>query len=132
MHHLIYLSTTTQAFREEELPEMLVRSRHNNERLGITGLLLYRHGSFLQALEGEREVVESLYVKITHDRRHHGLQILFNEKIPEREFPSWTMGFHDLSSLPLDGFNDLLNQPPETLALAGYPEKVRAFMRTFV
>jgi hypothetical protein len=132
MHHLIYLSSAKGALSAQELQDLLVQSRHNNEQLGITGLLLYKDGNFLQAIEGEKEAVEALYAKIALDHRHHGLLVLFNEEIPERDFASWTMGFRDLSSRPFAGFDAILNSRDSTEALADYPPKIRAFMRAFL
>ncbi|MEM7363377.1 MAG: BLUF domain-containing protein, partial [Pseudomonadota bacterium] len=40
---------------------------------GVTGMLLYHEGSFLQALEGDRAVVEALYERIEEDPRLHHL-----------------------------------------------------------
>jgi len=132
MHHLIYLSSARRDFSAQELQELLVRSRYHNEQQGITGLLLYKDGNFLQAIEGEEEAVESLYARIEADPRHHGLMVLFHEEIPERDFASWTMGFRDLSSRPSDGFDAILNSRSSTEALADYPPKIRAFMRAFL
>jgi hypothetical protein len=132
MHHLIYLSSASRPFSASELHELLARSQHNNESMGLTGLLLYKDGNFLQALEGEKEVVEKVFSKIELDRRHHGILVLFNEEIQERDFSAWTMGFHDLSAAGHDGFDEILNEINAKENLARYPAKVRAFMRTFV
>ena len=38
--------------------------------MGITGLLLFIDGGFLQMLEGEERAVRELYTRIAADRRH--------------------------------------------------------------
>jgi hypothetical protein len=45
----------------KDLKDILKDSRRNNSKLGITGGLCLSNGIFLQCLEGERLVVNSLY-----------------------------------------------------------------------
>ncbi|NJO83577.1 MAG: BLUF domain-containing protein, partial [Blastochloris sp.] len=45
---------------DDQLREILVKARDKNRRLNVTGMLLYRDRFFIQALEGEQEVVEPL------------------------------------------------------------------------
>ena len=61
MHQVVYASAAVEAFSEVQLVQLLARARTNNERLGVTGLLLYDEGSFLQVLEGDAKVIELLY-----------------------------------------------------------------------
>ena len=68
--HCIYASAASREFTPEELEELLVVARKNNEALGVTGMLLYEKGSFFQILEGPAEAVEPLYAKIGADKRH--------------------------------------------------------------
>jgi hypothetical protein len=74
----------------------LERSRERNGALGVTGLLLYKDGNFLQVLEGEADVVRPLFGKIERDPRHRGIIKVIDEEGAEREFPEWSMGFRDL------------------------------------
>jgi hypothetical protein len=68
MHRIIYLSSGIKIFSDEEINDLLKVSRNNNEKNGITGLLLYSDGNFMQILEGEKEAVENTYKKIA--KRH--------------------------------------------------------------
>ena len=56
MLQMIYTSAATKPISPKELQELLVISRRNNIRDGITGMLLFEDGTFLQVLEGEEEV----------------------------------------------------------------------------
>ncbi len=94
--HLIYCSTATHEMSEAELLALLQTSRERNERLRITGMLLYGGGVFLQVLEGPAPAVDLLYARLERDPRHHTLIELERESIPERSFPDWSMGFHHL------------------------------------
>jgi hypothetical protein len=42
LRQVVYISSATQQFSPEVLEELLARARANNERSGITGMLLYR------------------------------------------------------------------------------------------
>ena len=76
----------------KDVKDILKDSRRNNSKLGITGALCLSNGIFLQCLEGERLVVNSLYHRILLDQRHHDPAILDFEEIVCRQFGSWSMG----------------------------------------
>lgn len=106
-----YASAATDTFDAEELFELLTKARQNNAKLGVTGMLLYHEGSFLQVLEGDQETVEALYTKIGRDPRHKSPLLLFRHEQRPRSFGDWTMGFHELlsdGSEPPAGLNRFL------------------------
>src|ERR1700743_3762484 len=96
MHKLLYVSNTRRDFPDDGLRAVLATSRKNNAALGVTGLLLYIDGGFLQVLEGERAVLQALYAKIAKDPRHWDTKLLLDDAGP-RNFGSWSMGFETLS-----------------------------------
>src|SRR5579862_4162661 len=90
---LVYASTATKPLPAEQLQELVVAARQNNERLGVTGLLLYKNASFLQVLEGEEGKTRRLFEKIRQDPRHESLVTLRRRMVETRSFPDWAMGF---------------------------------------
>jgi hypothetical protein len=115
MFQLVYASTAAKAFTDGELFDMLARFREKNVRMGITGLLIYKHGSFMQVLEGDEETVRDLYDIICADRRHHEVNILLKITVQQRQFPDWSMGFKHLESSggqPIDGYKTPPELPP--------------------
>ena len=74
-------------------------SRWINPATGITGILCYGGGIFLQAIEGGRMAVSELYGHIQRDARHKDVVLLDYEEISERRFGGWTMGQVNLSKL---------------------------------
>jgi hypothetical protein len=109
---LLYLSEGTVPFSQEDLRALLTKSREDNAKLGITGMLLFKHGHFLQVLEGIKETVLVLYKKISLDSRHARITTLFQGVSPQRDFPNWSMGFHDLSApdtIRMRGFSHFLH-----------------------
>ncbi|MEM8922729.1 MAG: BLUF domain-containing protein [Actinomycetota bacterium] len=109
---LVYASSATRPFSEAELTELLEKARAKNESLGITGMLLYCDGCFIQAIEGDPEDVDRLYQRISRDRRHANPMLLYKGTQTERSFPTWTMGFHRVGSggAPAPGLNDFLQR----------------------
>ncbi|MDB6134686.1 MAG: hypothetical protein JWM59_2929 [Verrucomicrobiales bacterium] len=97
MIHIIYMSSQTVEFSKERLRALLGTSFENNTRLGVTGILLYGNGNFLQLIEGEEEAVDGLLQKISRDPRHKNVTVFLREEIPERQFGGWSMAFRDLS-----------------------------------
>ena len=71
---------------------ILAQSRQYNPPSGITGILCYGGGIFLQAIEGGRSAVNTLYGHILRDKRHTDIELLTYEEIAERRFGGWTMG----------------------------------------
>ena len=98
MRHLVYVSSATRDFSVTELSAMLAAFRENNARLGLTGMLLYKDGHFMQLLEGEAEPLEELYRRIIRDPRHRGVITLLDQEVPERSFGEWSMAFPDFGS----------------------------------
>ena len=74
------------------IDDILRHCRQVNPTAGITGILCYGGGIFLQALEGGREAVNTLYGHIIKDKRHRDVVLLVYEEISERRFGGWTMG----------------------------------------
>lgn len=105
--HLIYTSVATQSFRPEHLGDLLETSRTNNERLGLTGMLLYSEDNFFQVLEGELAVVHQVYGKILLDSQHAQHTVIIREPIARRSFGTWSMGFVSASEAELRGLNGL-------------------------
>lgn len=101
MYHLMYVSHAKQLFTDDELSELLIKSRKNNNNLGITGMLIYRDGNFIQVLEGEEESVKNLYSIIQADKRHDGEIVICEGEIPQRQFGNWAMDFRYYSKKDL-------------------------------
>ncbi|MEO5817857.1 MAG: BLUF domain-containing protein [Gemmatimonadaceae bacterium] len=96
---LAYASSATRRFAQEELLGLLAVSRTNNERSNLTGMLLYRGGNFLQALEGPEHEIRDTMKRIDRDLRHGSIVHLYEERQNERVFGNWTMGFKDVATL---------------------------------
>ena len=99
MLQIIYASAETEPFTAANLEALLAKARIKNARLGVSGMLLYEGGSFLQVLEGEPEVTAALFRQIEADPRHGRVIKLHETTIASRQFEGWSMGFASVDAL---------------------------------
>ena len=131
---LIYVSSATHDMTTAELKDLLDQCHRNNERLKITGMLLYAGGNLLQVLEGEAEAVRSLYQVIEKDPRHHSAIIIDEQEIAERSFPTWTMGFKHLTvedKANLVGYTEFLERKMAPNEFLSHADGVEALLYQF-
>lgn len=135
MHFLVYISASAYLMDDEELKELLLVSRKNNTERGVTGLLLYHDGNFIQVLEGEKEIVKELYDKIAIDNRHGYLFKLLQGPLEKRNFPEWSMGFRALTATEykeLNGYRGLDREEYLTEANNSNESPVMILIKSFV
>lgn len=96
---LLYASRAVSSVNQEELVAILRKSKANNPAQGITGVLCFSEGIFLQALEGGRSAVNALYHRIAVDPRHTQVELLCYDEIGERRFAGWSMGQVNMNCL---------------------------------
>jgi hypothetical protein len=114
MFYLVYVSVAAENVSKDELLEILAQSRTRNAEAGITGMLLYKDGNFMQVLEGEEQTVRDLYARIRRDPRHLGIVTLVEGQRESRCFGDWSMGFQDLSApeaREVPGYSEFMNIP---------------------
>jgi EAL domain-containing protein (putative c-di-GMP-specific phosphodiesterase class I) len=111
--HLIYSSTATRLFSDEELADLLKKARAHNININVTGMLLYENGSFFQVIEGPPETIETLFRNINSDPRHSKVITIIHESIVKRSFSEWTMGYSRVSVKDVSeiiGLNDFFTE----------------------
>jgi hypothetical protein len=96
---LLYASRAAAPVSQQLVESILQQSRAHNPALGITGILCHGGDVYMQALEGGREAVNALYMKIVRDTRHREVMLLHYSEVPERHFSGWTMGQVNLSKV---------------------------------
>lgn len=96
---LMYVSRAADTVNQNELVAILKKSKANNLDIGVTGVLCFSAGIFLQVLEGGRSPVSALYNKIASDTRHRDVVLLSYEEVNERNFAGWSMGRANMARL---------------------------------
>ena len=133
MYRLIYLSSARSEMSQAGLEELLKVARRNNIAAGVTGMLLYLEGNFIQYLEGDESAVRAIFEKIEVDSRHHGVIVVDECAIDRRLFDDWAMGFRRMDGRSDDeaGLFDLTCQALSARVTPDFPRTVRAFMAHF-
>lgn len=126
LQSVAYASSVTRQPQPGELAELLRAARESNERYGLTGLLLYEDGQFLQYLEGPPPHLELVYRSIRRNPLHEGLVELMRKRITQRVFANWAMGFQ---AGPRDYWTA---QPAELLLERLPPGSVKSLLQDFL
>ena len=96
---------------DDELIALLEQSRAKNLNLGVTGILLYKSGNFMQMLEGEKDTVLGSYETIRHDDLHRNVINIIGDAIKHRNFEHWSMGFCNMDKIrDLPNFSGYIDQ----------------------
>lgn len=90
---LIYVSRAKSYLDIADIREIERTAIEKNNGLSVTGVLIHCHGKFMQVLEGKESDVKQVYSLIEMDNRHSDLEILKNQKVPQRQFTEWEMKY---------------------------------------
>lgn len=134
MIQISYLSQASAPMSADQLLALLIQCRKNNVARGLTGMLLYGNGTFLQVLEGEDAVVDSLVDRIATDPRHVDMRRLARKTIERRQYADWSMGFERITSDGLrevDGLRDFSEGDFNVEFLAGHRDVVDSLMNQY-
>lgn len=109
---LTYKSIATSAPSESELEHLVAKARARNRSMGITGLLLFENGSFLQSLEGPPKALEKVWSSIKRDGRHDHIEVLSEHIAIARLFSDWDLLVDKRSSGMAGIDSDRVTPPP--------------------
>ncbi len=97
-HHL-YVSHAASSFTEVELEKIGAECADGYRQVGMTGILLYGCGVFIELLEGDPHYVDFMRDTIRSDARHTNYTLIAEGPAAKRVFQDWTM--HVLNSSPV-------------------------------
>jgi hypothetical protein len=127
MHQLVYISTSRREITPDMLREILNVSRTNNERVGVTGLLVSGGTRFLQVLEGPTQAVCDTYERVKQDARHFACVVLTSRSVPARAFGDWSMAFKQGSRSSDGSLRDVVFSITKDLPDLGLQAEFRGF-----
>lgn len=78
---------------EPNVGRILAKSRANNRRNALVGVLYFGDDCFFQCLEGKEEAVDALYEKLHADPRHKDLKLISRKNIAALSFSDWAMKY---------------------------------------
>lgn len=131
---VVYVSSAVNELTPEELVVMLPKIRRRNHERGITGLLLYRGGNFLQVIEGPPHAVDELLENLKKDRRHKGMIVMMRQPIQQREFGEWQMAFRNVTDKDLrsmEGYSNFLELPFASPEFKAKPSQAHKLLLKF-
>lgn len=76
---------------EPNVARILAKSRINNRRNGLVGVLYFGDGCFFQCLEGDEGAVDALYARLQSDSRHKDLKLFSRKQISALSYADWSM-----------------------------------------
>jgi hypothetical protein len=102
---LLYCSRAVAPMSAAELATLVEAAQRRNAAEGVTGLLIYDDGQFVQWLEGPPDSVERVWASTRRDARHSHVELLGRVPTNARFFPDWAMqlGSPRLAAPPLAG-----------------------------
>ncbi|WMX14064.1 MULTISPECIES: BLUF domain-containing protein [unclassified Aureispira] len=98
LYKLVYTSSRKSSCNTTEIENILASCRKNNPSKNITGVLLHSDRRFIQYLEGDKDEIMGLFEAIKGDDRHGGVNLRYYSPIENRLFPSWHMGYKNVST----------------------------------
>lgn len=134
MLSLVYVSSAVELMTNNELRDLLKISRANNQKNGITGMMLYKDGNFMQAMEGPDDAVRNLYRKVKADRRHRNVFKVFEKNIKTREFGEWSMALCNFNQTPKEspeGFSEFSCDPLDSRGFRDSPTTAHKLLLSF-
>lgn len=115
LYRLVYTSFRKPECTDDEINNILSACNKNNPGRDVTGVLLHSENRFIQYMEGDKEELEKLFNHIKTDDRHTAVNKRNFETISERLFPSWEMGYRDLSANEMVYQTEVSPQNKETI-----------------
>lgn len=93
-HTLLFVSALSTDAPADAVITIARQARRNNERTGITGLLVFDGENFAQLMEGPAEAVIAVADVMQSDPRHARMEILHSAAgASAMRFPSWRLGY---------------------------------------
>jgi hypothetical protein len=90
---LTYTSWARPSISDADIEAILRSARTNNALDGISGVLIFNGGAFMQILEGSEQAVNEMVGRLCVDNRHSNFFIRDERLIEERSFPDWSMAY---------------------------------------
>jgi len=105
---LIYQSQLSAECPDNDLRLLTREASENNRSMQVTGILLFNGTEFFQVLEGEEQVVDTLFRHICDDPRHRDIVELMRDYSAYRRFSDTGMTLFELQKIDTKTLTDEL------------------------
>ena len=106
MKAIMYKSAPSDGIDKSEFQELLQRSQERNQLYDITGYIFLSKTKIVQPIEGNDDMVDRLYNRITTDNRHENVMTILDKKIEKRTMIGWDMAIIDFWNAKKDKFDE--------------------------
>jgi EAL domain-containing protein (putative c-di-GMP-specific phosphodiesterase class I) len=129
---LIYRSRLCRSVSVHFLAQLAGKAQRFNEKVSVTGILLFDGDYFLQILEGSSDAIDTVFNRVRRDPRHTQIVQLMRDYAPERRFGRLGMEVIDMrNGSPAVILEKVLNRGTAKYPLT-YGDRVFKFIKTFV
>jgi hypothetical protein len=126
LYRIVYMSRATSFLTDLEVEDLARKAGECNGAQSITGLLLFDGRRFMQAIEGDKNSVQTLMERIGADDRHESIVIVSEGRAARRKFSDWSLCYKRVGegrAAP-----DYLNQVKAQLAAIPNPALQASFI----
>ncbi len=129
MRTIVYISNAVKLFEEKHLEELFYEIRQNNFSKDITGILIYKEGTFIEILEGRDQDICKMFKTIQQDKRHNNITTILDRMNGKRLFTKFRTG---LSSLNNSRQLDILESHLRNRIDSSHSHKILAVLGPFL
>jgi len=126
LRRIAWSSALATSFSAARLNKIIAPARLNNERLHMSGMLVFTGSHFLGIYEGDERDLGRLWLSLRADVRHCELTRIGDEVCGQRWFPTWLVGYSDDPAVnkQIEAFRALqmlMASQPESTGWASHP-----------
>jgi hypothetical protein len=112
LYEVLYVSTLAPTAALKVVGEIAGIARLQNQKMNITGLLVFDGMRFCQQIEGPRKPVLALLERIRQDWRHVDLKVLHHGALEKRRFRNFSLGYAPVEDVDLLANLEQLDDEP--------------------
>ncbi|MBQ4822331.1 BLUF domain-containing protein [Aquimarina sp. MMG016] len=92
-HTITYVSTASSELTDNDILDLMIFVKLQNNINQIMGVLIHSEGNFFQVLQGEEDVIKKLFAKIKQDSRHYNVIKMIDRETKNTSFSSYHSSF---------------------------------------
>ncbi|SHI76721.1 BLUF domain-containing protein [Aquimarina spongiae] len=90
---ICYISNASEKLTDQDIETLLLDAKVFNNQNNISGILIYSDFTFFQVIEGEYNIIKSLFERIEQDYRHYNILKILEIKSEKKEYHKYNTNF---------------------------------------